>query len=112
MTTRQVSKIHATEASITPEKDVDIVASNTLSSKGQVVIPVEIRRSLNAQPGDEIRFTAKAGHVEIKVVKQVSIMDLVDIFKTNVAYQPMEQIRERVYRDMVTEELGHEEEED
>jgi antitoxin PrlF len=37
----------------------------TVSSKGQVTIPVEIRRSLGLREGDKVRFVAEKGTVSI-----------------------------------------------
>jgi antitoxin PrlF len=38
----------------------------TVSSKGQVTIPIEIRRSLGLRKGDKVRFVAEAGIISIR----------------------------------------------
>jgi AbrB family looped-hinge helix DNA binding protein len=41
---------------------------STVSSKGQVTIPIEIRRSLGLRDGDKVRFVAEKGTVSIRPV--------------------------------------------
>ena len=43
--------------------------STTVSSKGQVTIPVRIRRRLGLKPGDRIEFVVKAGMTTIQPVR-------------------------------------------
>ena len=40
----------------------------TLSPKYQIVIPKEIRRSLDLKPGQRISFIEKDGHIELSPV--------------------------------------------
>lgn len=41
-------------------------AANRLTSKGQVTIPVAVRRRLGLKPGDAVRFTEKDGATVIE----------------------------------------------
>ena len=48
----------------------------TVTGKGQVTIPVEIRRLLEVSPGDQVLFRVKGGTVEL----QPTAMTLEDTF--------------------------------
>lgn len=43
----------------------------TVSAKGQVVIPVEIRRRLGIGPGSKLEITEEAGELHVRVVRAV-----------------------------------------
>ncbi|OGQ50859.1 MAG: AbrB family transcriptional regulator [Deltaproteobacteria bacterium RIFCSPLOWO2_02_FULL_53_8] len=53
----------------------------TLTSKGQVTIPLEIREALNLHPKDKISFTPLPNNTVIMRVKRGSILDLNGILK-------------------------------
>ena len=40
--------------------------ASLLSPKFQIVIPKEIRKTLNLTPGQRLQFTAKDGHIELR----------------------------------------------
>ena len=42
--------------------------SSSVTSKGQVTIPKEIRRELGIRQGSRVEFTAKNGRAELRVV--------------------------------------------
>ena len=42
--------------------------ASTVTSKGQVTIPMEIRRALGIRQGSRVAFTAKNGKIELRVV--------------------------------------------
>jgi AbrB family looped-hinge helix DNA binding protein len=44
----------------------------TLTSKGQITIPVEVRRLLRVKAGDRLRFTAGPDGVQVVPVRPVS----------------------------------------
>jgi AbrB family looped-hinge helix DNA binding protein len=49
----------------------------TVSSKGQVTIPAEVRRHLRVSQGDKITFVlADEGRVEVKAAKYSSVAEL------------------------------------
>jgi antitoxin PrlF len=55
------------------------MSSSTLSSKGQVTIPVEVRRALHLSAGDRVLFIMRDdGVVEVQP-KTVDVLDLVGI---------------------------------
>lgn len=48
-----------------------------VTAKGQVTIPVEVRKSLDLKEGDDLLFeVGEAGEARIRVVKRRSLMDL------------------------------------
>jgi antitoxin PrlF len=57
------------------------MASATLSSKGQITIPVQVRRKLGLKPGDRIDFVLeKSGEVMLKAKKR-PLADLLGILQ-------------------------------
>lgn len=53
-----------------------------VSSKGQVVIPMEIRKTLGIEEGDHLRFDIdEEGGMKIKVVKKSAILNLFGVAK-------------------------------
>jgi antitoxin PrlF len=54
-----------------------IEARSKISSKGQVVIPAEIRSILNIEEGDDAKFImSDNGDLKVDIVKRSSIIDL------------------------------------
>jgi AbrB family looped-hinge helix DNA binding protein len=45
-----------------------LMQASTVTSKGQVTIPKEIRRALGIRQGSRVAFAHKAGKVELRVV--------------------------------------------
>lgn len=60
---------------ITPEPFMSAVATTTLSSKGQVVIPESIRNALGLAPGAQFAVLAEGDVVVLKVIAPLSIKD-------------------------------------
>jgi len=57
------------------------MAVATLTSKGQVTIPVEVRRKLRLKPGDRIDFVVEAGgEVRLKAKKR-PLADLLGVLR-------------------------------
>lgn len=42
------------------------MTTSTLSTKGQVVIPKQVRQSLGLRAGDRVEFTVHEGHAHLK----------------------------------------------
>jgi antitoxin PrlF len=53
----------------------------TLTNKGQITIPKEIRDSLGLQPGDRMTFTLMPDSTVVMRVKTKSVMDLAGILR-------------------------------
>jgi AbrB family looped-hinge helix DNA binding protein len=52
-------------------------ASSKLSSKGQVVVPAEIRKQFAAQEGDSLKFIVNDnGEIKLEIVRRKDILDL------------------------------------
>jgi AbrB family looped-hinge helix DNA binding protein len=47
--------------------------TSTLSAKGQTTIPVSVRRSLQIEPGDVIRYDVEDGAVRIRKTSPLDI---------------------------------------
>ena len=59
------------------------MASSTLTSKGQVTIPKEIREAAGLRQGDRLEFTLRAdGSIQIRP-RTVAVEDLIGIVKTD-----------------------------
>lgn len=83
-----------------------IKATSRISSRGQVVIPVEIRKKLGIGEGDHLTFIAdEKGEVKVEAVKSQRISDLFGILKTNRSFKPVEEIRKEVYEKVAGKEL-------
>lgn len=73
-------------------------ASSTLSSKGQTVIPAEIRHRLGAEQGDQMIFTViDENTVTLQVAKRQSLTSLVGILPATRTYQDPSEFRPQVY---------------
>ena len=53
----------------------------TLTSKGQITIPKEIRDRLGLQPGDRMTFTLMPDSTVVMRVKTRSVMDLAGVLR-------------------------------
>jgi len=53
----------------------------TLTSKGQITIPKEIRDSLGLKPGDRMTFTQMPDGTMVMRVKSKSVMDLAGLLR-------------------------------
>ncbi len=62
---------------------------STLSPKYQIVIPKEIRKSMNLKPGQRLQFRIRNNHIEIEPV--ITGSDLIGLLK---GATPMEFERE------------------
>lgn len=72
------------------------MASSTLTSKGQITIPAEIRAELNLQPGDRIDFV-KVGDCDIRLfAKNRSVKRLKGMFGEFPRSASIEEINEAI----------------
>lgn len=65
------------------------MTTSILSPKYQIVIPKEIRRTLNLKPGQRLQLRIEGDHIEIKPV--VTGADLIGLLKGD---KPLEFVRE------------------
>ncbi len=54
---------------------------STLSPKYQIVIPKEVRKSMNLKPGQRLQFRIRNQHIEIEPV--ITGSDLIGLLKGN-----------------------------
>ena len=69
------------------------MSNATLTSKGQITIPKEIRDSLGLKPKDRLNFTLLNDGTVIMRVKNKSILDLVGAAKYTGPVIPVEKMR-------------------
>ncbi|HZK84542.1 MAG TPA: AbrB/MazE/SpoVT family DNA-binding domain-containing protein [Desulfosporosinus sp.] len=83
-----------------------VKATSRISSRGQIVIPMEIRKRLGIGEGDHLTFIAeKNGEVRVEAVKSQRITELFGILKTHKAFKPVDEIRKETYGKMAQKEL-------
>ena len=82
-------------------------ATAKITGKGQVQIPVQIRRAIGAEIGDNIIFTALADETAIlKVIKKKSLSDLGGSLKSEVAFINLEDEASRTKELWVNKRIG------
>jgi len=70
--------------------------SSTITSKGQITLPVEVRRALGLRPGDRVSFrTARDGSVVVEP-ETVDLMSLKGSVKSNVRGVSVEQMQRAI----------------
>lgn len=75
-----------------------------LSSKGQLTIPVEIRRRYDLKTGDEVQFVAEEKGAYLVPLKRRSLMDLYGVMKAPGPWPGKGRAREMAGR-MLADEL-------
>lgn len=70
--------------------------SSTLTSKGQITLPKEIRDSLELEPGDRVAFRLRADGVVELVPETVDLMSLRGVFKPRVRGVTVEAMNEAI----------------
>lgn len=74
-----------------------MTAVSTLLSKGQTVIPVEIRRQLGAKPGDQIVFKVVGDTVTLRVSSRKPLTSLIGVLPAASEYTDLADIRKKAY---------------
>lgn len=65
----------------------------TITQKGQVTIPVSVRKRFGFKPGDQVKFiVTRQKEVKIKPTKRFSIMSLYGSLKPKVRYKKTDDI--------------------
>ena len=68
-----------------------------VTTKGQVTIPVEIRRALGIEEGDELVFRIdREGEAALHVIKRVSLMSLAGVLSSPMPFPGKEAEREAI----------------
>lgn len=78
-----------------------------LTSKGQVTIPVIVRRKLNLQPGDELVFDlGPDGEVKVRALKRKRLTELYASLPAKRPYPGKAEVREEVAGGLARQILG------
>jgi len=78
-----------------------------LTSKGQVTIPVALRRMLNLQPGDELVFDfGPGGEVKVRALKRKRLTELYASLPAKRPYPGKTEVREEVATGLARRILG------
>lgn len=73
------------------------MATARITSKGQVTIPVEVRRLLGAEEGDDLVFTVSGeGEATIRLIKRRRLSDLYGILPATRPYPGKEKVRAEI----------------
>ena len=82
-----------------------------VTSKGQVTLPVEIRRQLNIEPGDRVEVEiVEEEEARLKISKPPSLEDLYGVLETDKSYPGKKEVREAVGKKKGKELAGDESE--
>ncbi|MBI2590971.1 MAG: type II toxin-antitoxin system PrlF family antitoxin [Candidatus Blackburnbacteria bacterium] len=73
------------------------IPATTITQKGQVTLPVQVRRLLKLKTGDKVKFVVTPQkEVKVKLAKRVSIMHLYGSIKPQVETPKFKSIQELV----------------
>lgn len=72
------------------------MATASLTSKGQVTVPVEVRRKLGLKPGDQVSFEEAPNGGYVFKPKKRSIMELYGVGKWNGPPVSIEEMNETI----------------
>ena len=72
------------------------MASAAITSKGQITIPIEVRKKLGLKPGDRVRFVEGENGEFILKPKTGSLMDLKGMFKWSGKPVTIEEMNETI----------------
>ena len=82
------------------------VETGKISTKGQVVIPANIRDMLQIGEGDRLEFSQEGDKVIVKGIKKKTILDAIGIIKVDKKFMEVNEIREQVRKDAVSNDLA------
>jgi len=71
-----------------------------VTSKGQVTIPVEIRKSLNIQEGDNLMFDSSNEVATLRVIKNLKLTEFRGVFSRKQNAVEKKKLRESVKREI------------
>lgn len=72
----------------------------TVTSKGQVTIPAQVRKELGIEEGDRLAFEVADGEARVRVMKRVRLSQLLGALPATRPYPGKEAVREEVGRDL------------
>lgn len=79
-----------------------------ITSKGQVTIPADVRRALNAEEGDDLSFTVTGdGEAYVRVIKRVRLTDLYGSLPATRPFPGTAEVRAETRRAVAGKVLRH-----
>lgn len=79
-----------------------IQVTTKVSSKGQIVVPMEIRKQFHIQEGDSLKFTInESEEIKVEILKRNSIMDLFGSVQAKGDTQDFEKVRRETSEDRI-----------
>jgi len=80
---------------------------STITGKGQVTLPVKIRRHLGVDIGDKIAFAvAEDGTVKVQPVKYPTVASIQGVAGSIASELPWQEMREIAYEDRLGRKVG------
>ncbi len=83
------------------------MSTATITSKGQVTIPIDVRAAFNLNAGDKLIFVPEGDRIIVFPVRRRPISDFAGIFRTDEPVPEMEELRRR-YREEVAAKIMRE----
>lgn len=77
----------------------------TITSKGQMTVPQEVRTALRLSQGDQLQIEVLANGFEARVVRRPTVASLQGILRSEVLYQGQE-AEERAVADALAEKFS------
>ncbi len=84
------------------------MARATLTSKGQLTLPKEIREHLGLKPGDRVVFEVEEGGARLRIEKRRALEELKGSLPAKVSYPGKSAERKAARSHVVREALGEE----
>lgn len=81
------------------------MSTATITSKGQVTIPQDVRKALDLKQGDQLEFVVENGKAVIQPVRRRDFASLFGILKGRVPYQGRDAEREAARAEVVRQVL-------
>lgn len=74
-----------------------------ISSKGQVTLPVELRRNLELRPGDQVMFQLEDSSARLLPLRRRRLTEFSGILRTTRPYKGLKEMRRELARKLGTE---------
>ncbi len=82
------------------------MAVATMTSKGQLTVPLEVRRKLGLQPGDKVQFTLQSDGALLRPERKHGIEALFGMLSGTGIHMTVEEMHEAAVDDVVEKVLG------
>lgn len=82
------------------------MATTTMTSKGQLTVPKEVRDALGLKPGDKVVLTPTGDGYSARLCKKRPITEMFGLLPTNGVHATLEEIEEGIIEGAVRSGLG------